>query len=324
MGISKAFGGLLLVAAIAVPTGARALTIQVSGLDLVVSGAPGLRRADFPSHRVFVGDRAEVVALVQHDGALRDTLATFTTTAPVSGVTAHGPNRGLLTGTGAHPVPAGWAIFTTTGHYRLDIHVSHAGGNETADAAFDIDVVSNLATVVIPPAQVAVCLTPQLQWLNPRPEGWICVNERVNLVVNPTLYGCTPYTLTIASEATDGTSRPLGTRTASPWSVATTFATEGPVKLKAVIRDRNGASADAVVLATVGRCIDRGRFERLSQKIHALPAPDACPACAKVLQRFTSLEKQFGSDVGGIRRIPATLKELDSLEAEVKNLRSGK
>jgi len=324
MNVSRVFGGLLLFAALTAPAGARALTIQVSGIDLLVSGAPGGRRADAPSRKVFVGDRAEVVALVGHDGTLRNALVAFTTTAPVTGLTPHVRLSSLLTGSGAHRLSAGWATFTTAGRYRVGIHVSHEGGAETADASFDIEVAAGQITAVIPPALVTTCLSPQVAWASPRPEGWVCLNEPVNLVVSPTLRACSPYTLTVTADGADGTSRVIGTRTASPWSLPATFGVEGYIKLKATITDRNGASAQALELVNVGRCVDRARFEHVAKLVRSLPKPDVCPVCGKLVQRLAALEKQYGTESGGLRALPSVLKELDALAAEAKAQQGGK
>jgi hypothetical protein len=317
MRISRLLGWIFLMAVALSPAGARALTIQVRDVDLLVSGAPGNRRADYPSHRVFVGDYAAVNALVFHDGTLRNPLTTFTTTAPVTGLTEHArQSGGLFTGPFTHPLPAGYATFTAAGHYRVAIHVSHEGGSETADASFDIEVVSNEVRAVndLRPA----CLAPQVHFVNPGSDGWICLNQRTPLTVSPTLRGCDPYTLTVSKQNADGTWTSLGTHSGPPWSITATFNTPGAVHLKAELRDRNGGTGEVVVNATVGMCIDARRFQVLEKQIRQLPPPDKCPACGKLADRFEAIRKQLGGQQGQLKLHPAVLKELESLESDVK------
>ncbi len=314
MRISRLLGCAFLTAAGLSAGGARAMTVQIRDIDLMVSGAPGNRRAEYPAHRVFVGDHAGVTALVFHDGTLRSPLATFSTTAPIAAHTGHAAG-GLYTGPATHPIPAGYATFTTAGRYRLSVHVSHAGGGETADASFDIEVVSNEATAVNPSA----CLVPRIHFLNPGAGGWICLNQRTPLTVSASLQGCDPYTLTISRQNSDGTWVSLGSHTGPPWSITATFTTPGPVHLKADLRDRTGGRGEALVDATVGACLDPGRFLVLEKEIRLLPPPDKCPACGKLADRFEALKKQFDGN-GPIKLLPAVQKELESLESDVKTV----
>jgi hypothetical protein len=227
-------------------------------------------------------------------------------------VTGHAAG-GLYTGTTTHIFPAGYATFTTAGHYKVDIHVSHEGGPETATGSFEIDVVATEAVAVVPSA----CLVPALHFTIPGPNGWICLNKSTHLTVSPTLHGCEPYVLTVSKENADGTWTALGTHTGAPWSVAATFSAPGPVHLKAELRDRNGGRGEAFVNATVGTCVDPSRFVVLGKAIGQLPPPDKCPPCGKLNDRFQALQKQVGEG-SELKLSPAQLKELESLESEVK------
>ena len=136
---SRRCAAALLAAASLAPAAAGALTIRITDVDLAVASAPDRHRAEFPSHRVLVGDHASVNALVFHDGTLTNPLATFTTTAPTSDLAAHDRESGTLRGPNSHQLTAGEATFTKEGRFTLSIHVANQGG-ETADATFDIEV----------------------------------------------------------------------------------------------------------------------------------------------------------------------------------------
>ena len=305
----------LLLLALAVPTLQAAAVVEIRDIDLHVPSAPGGRRAEFPSHRVWVGDRASVNALLFHDGTLdgRGTRLTtsFTTTAPTTGLTLQAPQTALLTGPFTHEMTAGAATFTTAGHYRLTVRFQAQGVD--VQNSFDIEVLAGNVAVVAPVS--AACLSPQIQWTAPAPNGWICVNETTRLAASATLHGCEPHTVTFTRRNADGTWTTLGSDSAAPWTVSTIFHEQGPVHLKVAIRDRNGASAEALLDATVGMCVGK-RIEDLSRFIKQLPPVDKCPACGALLKRFDAAQKQFASPESKL--LPADVKLLDQLEADVK------
>ena len=308
----------LLIASLAVPALHAAAVTEIRDLDLHVSAAPGGRRADFPSHRVWVGDHATVNALLFHDATLdgRGTrlATTFTTTAPTTAVTGWAPQTALLTGPFTHEMTAGAATFTTAGHYRLTMHFTAQGVNVTN--TFDIDVVDTSVVAVRPPV-TAACIRPEISWTAPAANGWICVDQTTRLAVSTTLRGCDPYTITFSKRNADGTWTSLGTHSGAPWTASTIFHEQGPVHLKAEIHDRNGASAEALLDATVGPCIGKS-VENLNHLIKQLPPVDKCPACSKLFSRFAEIQKQFGNASPEVKLLPAAAKQIEQLEADVK------
>ena len=243
---------LLLVA----PLAAEA-ALRITDVDLIVPAVPGeQRRAQFPSHKVFVGDHASVDLLLFHDGSVQGWSTSWSTTAPTTGLTQHAPQTGLLTGPFTHTLPAGGATFTTAGHYRLSVSLHSQAGD--ANASFDIEVVELQA--VVAPLQVA-CLAPAVRWVTPAANGQICLGQNTTLTVSPTFHGCEPHTAQVLVEEKGGKWAVLGTKTAAPWSFTHKFTVAGPVHLKAVVKDKNGATGEAEVTATVSQCLDASRFK---------------------------------------------------------------
>jgi hypothetical protein len=253
---SRSLVRALLLTLLAAPVAAQA-TLRITDIDLHVGEVPNGRRAAYPSHKVFVGDKASIDALLFHDGNVQGWSTSFTTTAPVTGVAQHAPQSGLLKGPDTHLVGVGFATFTAAGRYKLDVTIRSGAGDVTG--SFDIDVVELQA--VVAPVSVA-CLAPAVQWASPAVNGQICLNQPATLRVNPTFHGCAPNTVDIYVEAKGGAAWALlGSRTAAPWSVTHTFADAGPVRLKVVARDKNGAKAEAVITATVSQCLDASKFK---------------------------------------------------------------
>jgi hypothetical protein len=256
--VSRSLVRALVFTALAAPAVSRA-AVEIRNVDLGVQAlVPGEgRRAPWPSHKVFVGDRAGITGLVYHDGSVQGFSTSFTTTAPVTNVYQHPAQGGLLTGPFEHQIPFGSATFTTPGRYKLDLHFR--GGGADATASFDIEVVQFQA--VQAPAQVSVCLAPAVRWVNPAANGALCLNKPSTLTVSPTFHGCNPYTVEILEEGSGGKWAVLATKTAAPWSVSHTFTAQGPVHLKAIVRDRNGGTGESEITANVGECLDASRFK---------------------------------------------------------------
>ncbi len=306
----------LLMLSLSVTALQAAAVVEIRDLALHVPGAPGGSRTAFPSHTVWVGDRASVNALVYHDGALDGRVArlttSFTTTAPTAALTEQTPQTALLTGPYTHQLTAGAATFTTAGRYRLTVRFRAQGVD--VQNTFDIDVVAGTTAVVAPVS--AACLRPEIRFTAPAANGWICVNETTRLAVSATLHGCDPHTLTFSRRNADGTWAVLGSRTAAPWSISTVFHQEGPVHLKAVIHDRNGASAESEIDATVGACLGK-RFVELDRLLKQLPPVEKCPACGALVKRFDAARKQFATSESKL--LPADVKLLEQLEADMKS-----
>lgn len=256
---SRSLVRALLLTLLAAPVAAQA-TLRITDIDLQVGEAQNGRRAPDPSHKVLVGDQASINVLLWHDGNVQGWSTSWSTTAPVTGLTQHAPQAGLLTANPSpytHRLPVGAATFTSPGRYKIDVSVHSQSGD--ASASFDIEV--DEIRAVVAPVSVA-CLAPAVQWASPAVNGQICLNQPATLRVNPTFHGCAPNTVDIYVEAKGGAAWALlGSRTAAPWSVTHTFADAGPVRLKVVARDKNGAKAEAVITATVSQCLDASKFK---------------------------------------------------------------
>jgi len=151
-------------------------------------------------------------------------------------------------------------------------------------------------------------------WTYPPQDGWLCLNKREPLrVIRRNI--CGPFNLKIMEVPPKGATRVLGTPVTEPWVVEATFTKIGPTTLKAEYCDGYGSVS---VRVTVENCIDRYRFNLLAQQIRA------CPSCSKLAPRLGALERQVGKGTAGIRPLPFIVKELESLEMEVKALQGRK
>jgi hypothetical protein len=268
MGFSRLLARTLLFAALAAPAVARA--VEIRDVDLAVPADREGRRATFPSHRVFVGDAVSIHGLVFADRTLCCFSLSFTTTAPVRDVRPYS-NHLEISGRVAGEYPFGGVTFTTPGRYKLDLHLGGLPKRATMDswidsaagvdatASFDIEVVEFQA--VVAPVSVA-CLTPAVQWESPFANGAICQGKETTLRALPTFHGCEPHTMEFLEPGKlAGTWAVIGTRSAAPWSITHTFTAAGPVRLKVVVKDKNGAKAEAEITANVGPCLDASKFK---------------------------------------------------------------
>lgn len=118
-------------------------TLGVVDVDLVVPAAAETehRRAPYPSHRVFTGDEARIVATIRL-GALRlvRPRVTFSTNAPLKGRHDEPRSGGVFIGPAGPRLFAGTAVFAAEGTYKVSVHVDQEGGPQTADATFVIEV----------------------------------------------------------------------------------------------------------------------------------------------------------------------------------------
>ncbi len=250
---SRFLSSALLLALLVTPVAAQA-ALRITDIDMHVAPA---RRAPYPSKKVFVGDTPEIDALLHHDGDVHGWSTNWTTTAPVTGVRQWTPQTGILPGNQMHLVGLGSATFTTAGRYKLDVTI-HTGAGD-ASASFDIEV-DEIRVVVAPVS--AACLAPAVRWESPLASGAICQNQDTTLRAVPTFRGCEPNTMEfLVPGKLAGTWAVIGTRTAAPWSVTHKFTTAGPMHLKVVVKDKNGATAASEITANVGRCLDASQFK---------------------------------------------------------------
>jgi hypothetical protein len=256
---SRLLRNALFLAVLAAPLAAHA-AMRITDVDLSVPAAPGGRRAPDPSHKVFVGDQASINVFLWHDGNVQGWSTSWSTTAPVTGLTQHVPQTGLLTASPSpytHRIPVGAATFTSPGRYKLDVSVHSQSGD--ASASFDIEV--DEIRAVVAPVSVA-CLAPAVRWESPFANGAICQDKETTLRAVPTFHGCEPHTMEfLVPGKLAGTWAVIGTRTAAPWSVTHTFTAAGPVHLKVVVKDKNGAKAESEITANVGPCLDASKFK---------------------------------------------------------------
>jgi hypothetical protein len=256
---SRLLRNALVVAFLTLPLAAQA-TMRITDVDLSVPAAPGGRRAPDPSHKVFVGDLASINVFLWHDGNVQGWSTSWSTTAPVTGLTQHAPQTGLLTANSSpftHRLPVGAATFTTPGRYKIDVSVHSQSGD--ASASFDIEV--DEIRAVVAPVSVA-CLAPAVRWESPFANGAICQDKETTLRAAPTFHGCEPHTMEfLVPGKLAGTWAVIGTRTAAPWSITHTFTANGPVHLKVLVKDKNGATAESEITATVGPCLDASKFK---------------------------------------------------------------
>lgn len=256
---SRSLVRALLLALLATPVAAQA-ALRITDIDLHVGEAQNGRRAPDPSHKVLVGDQASINVLLWHDGNVQGWSTSWSTTAPVTGLTQHAPQAGLLTANPSpytHRLPVGAATFTSPGRYKVDVSVHSQSGDSSA--SFDIEV--DEIRAVVAPVSVA-CLAPAVRWVSPLANGAICQDKESTLTASPTFHGCEPHTMEfLVPGKLAGTWAVIGTRTAAPWSITHKFTAAGPIHLKVVVKDKNGAKAESEITATVGPCLDASKFK---------------------------------------------------------------
>lgn len=276
-------GGLVLALSLASGAATAEAPLAVADVDLVVTGAEATdhRRAPFPSHRVFTGDQARIVATLRL-GALRlvRPRVTFSTSAPVKDRRNEPRSAGVFVGPAGPRLFAGSAVFTAEGTYTLSVHVDHEGSPQTADAAFTIEVVSAPAAS---PASTTPRTAPAAQEKRPTPTQTPTVRP------TPT-----------RTAAVTPTQTPTQTPTATPTP------TPAPTAAPAVAAE---ASASGVFAP------DAAMIERLRIAIRQSAKKRACAECAALLRRVDALSAQKDA-AAALAEYQALIGELSRIQSQ--------